>query len=506
MTTGHLFEPPEPEPEPRDAGAPLAERMRPRTLDEIVGQQELLGRGRPLREAIERDALGSLILWGPPGTGKTTIARLVATATRAHFIAFSAVLSGIRDIKAVMAEAEATRRASGRRTILFVDEIHRFNKAQQDAFLPRVEAGDIVLIGATTENPSFEVNAALLSRSRVFVLQPLSTDETITIVRRALEDPEQGLGAAGLEVADDAVEAIARHANGDARVALNLLELAATLAGGSDPGGANAGAAADRTGTDRAPEPGGDAGLAGTADLAGRGDAGGDAAAPAERAARIDRELLAQAIQRRALRYDKGGEEHFNLISALHKSLRNSDPDAGVYWLARMLEAGEDPMYVARRLVRFASEDIGNADPTALTVAVAAKDAVHFIGMPEGNTALAQAVTYLATAPKSNAVYLAYNRAASDAHEQAAEPVPLHLRNAPTRLMKALDYGKGYRYAHDEPDAVTGMDCLPPALAGRRYYRPTARGYEKEVARRLDAWRDLRRTKQARAADSTEEP
>ena len=462
MTTGHLFGTPEPEPDAPDAGAPLAERMRPRTLDDIVGQQELLGPGRPLREAIERDALGSLILWGPPGTGKTTIARVVATVTRAHFIAFSAVLSGIRDIKAVMAEAQGTRRTSGRRTILFVDEIHRFNKAQQDAFLPRVEAGDIVLIGATTENPSFEVNAALLSRSRVFVLQPLTTEETIAIVQRALNDPERGLGAAGLEVADDAVEAIARHANGDARVALNLLELAATLA---------------------------------------RGRAGEGAGRPA----RIDRELLAQAIQRRALRYDKGGEEHFNLISALHKSLRNSDPDAGVYWLARMLEAGEDPMYIARRLVRFASEDIGNADPTALTVAVAAKDAVHFIGMPEGNTALAQAVTYLATAPKSNAVYLAYNRAASDAHEQAAEPVPLHLRNAPTRLMKALDYGKGYRYAHDDPDAVTGMDCLPPALAGRRYYRPTARGYEKEVARRLDAWRDLRRTKQARAG-RTEEP
>ena len=378
------------------------------------------------------------------------------------------MLSGIRDIKAVMAEAEATRRASARRTILFVDEIHRFNKAQQDAFLPRVEAGDIVLIGATTENPSFEVNAALLSRSRVFVLQPLTADETITIVRRALDDPERGLGR--------------RRSRWPTTPSRRL------------PG--------MRTATPASPStcwssprlsPGGRGGT-------GAGGSGG----AAQRPARIDRELLAQAIQRRALRYDKGGDEHFNLISALHKSLRNSDPDAGVYWLARMLEAGEDPMYVARRLVRFASEDIGNADPTALTVAVAAKEAVHFIGMPEGNTALAQAVTYLATAPKSNAVYLAYNQAASDAHEQAAEPVPLHLRNAPTRLMKALDYGKGYRYAHDDPDAVTGMDCLPPALAGRRYYRPTARGYEKEVARRLDAWRDLRRTKQARAGNTEE--
>ena len=441
MKSGHLFE--SNAPERPAAGAPLAERMRPRTFDELVGQRELLAPDRPLRAAIERDTLQSIILWGPPGTGKTTIARLIATVTRAHFIAFSAVLAGIKEIRAVMAEAEAARRELGRRTILFVDEIHRFNKAQQDAFLPRVEAGDIVLIGATTENPSFEVNAALLSRSKVFVLQPLATEETAAILRRALDDPERGLGSAGIAADDDALAAIARHASGDARVALNLLELAATLAG----------------------------------------------------AGRIDRTLLARAIQKRALLYDKSGEEHFNLISALHKSLRNSDPDAGVYWLARMIEAGEEPLYIARRLVRFASEDVGNADPNALTVAVAAKEAVHFIGMPEGNTALAQAVTYLATAPKSNAVYAAYRQAAADAHEQVAEPVPLHLRNAPTRLMKDEGYGRGYAYAHDDPDGVTGMDCLPPALAGRRYYRPTARGYEKEVARRLDAWRELKRTK-----------
>ena len=451
MTSGPLFQ--SAAPETAAPGAPLAERMRPRTFDELVGQQELLGPGRPLRGAVERDALQSIILWGPPGTGKTTVARLVATVTRARFVAFSAVLSGIRDIRAVMAEAEAARRELGRRTILFVDEIHRFNKAQQDAFLPRVEAGDIALIGATTENPSFEVNAALLSRSKVFVLQPLTPPETVVILRRALDDPDRGLGAAGVEADDDALEAIARHANGDARVALNLLELAATLAA---PG-------------------------------------------------RIDRALLARAVQRRALLYDKSGEEHFNLISALHKSLRNSDPDAGVYWLARMIEAGEDPLYVARRLVRFASEDVGNADPNALTVAVAAKEAAHFIGLPEGAEALAQAVIYLATAPKSNAVHAAWTRAAADAHEQAAEPVPLHLRNAPTRLMKDHGYGRGYAYAHDDPDGVTGMDCLPPALAGRRYYRPTARGYEKEVARRLDAWRALKRAKRPPTQARTEE-
>ena len=444
MRSGQLFD--AGESDHPQAPAPLAERMRPRTFDEFVGQLEVLAPGRPLREAIERDALQSIILWGPPGTGKTTLARLIATATQAHFIAFSAVLSGIKEIRAVMAEAQEARRHFGRRTILFVDEIHRFNKAQQDAFLPRVEAGDIVLIGATTENPSFEVNAALLSRSKVFVLQPLSSEQVISILRRAVTEPDRGLGAQTLDVTDDALGAMARHANGDARVALNLLELAALIAATDDP----------------------------------------------KTPAQIDIDLLKQAVQKRALLYDKTGEEHFNLISALHKSMRNSDPDASVYWLARMLEAGEDPLYVARRLVRFASEDIGNADPRALTLAVAAKDAVHFIGMPEGNTALAQAAIYLAIAPKSNAVYTAYGRAAADAHEAVAEPVPLHLRNAPTRLMKDLDYGKGYRYAHDQPYAVTDMDCLPSGLSGRRYYQPTERGLEKEIGRRIAEWRAKR--------------
>jgi putative ATPase len=419
--------------------------MRPRTFDEFVGQQELLAPGQPLREAIERDLLQSIILWGPPGTGKTTLARIIAETTKARFVSFSAVLAGIKEIRDVMAEAERLRRATGRRTIVFIDEIHRFNKAQQDAFLPRVEAGDIVLVGATTENPSFEVNAALLSRSKVFVLRGLSTEEVAAILDRALADREDGLASQSPTVEPDALRAIALYANGDARVALNLLEL-------------------------------------------------GVAAAPlVDGVRRLDAARVEQTIQRRALLYDKSGEEHYNLISALHKSMRNSDPDAAVYWLARMVEAGEDPMYIARRLVRFASEDVGNADPQALTVAVAAKDAVHFIGMPEGNTALAQAALYLATAPKSNAVYEAYNRAAADAHHDVAQPVPLHLRNAPTKLMKDLAYGKGYQYAHDEADAVADMTCLPPALEGRRYYEPAGRGFEKEIKRRLDGWEEIKR-------------
>jgi putative ATPase len=446
MTNTSLFDDDDRTSPGRTAPAPLAERMRPETLDEFVGQEALVGPGRPLRQAIEQDRLQSIILWGPPGTGKTTLARLIARITRAHFISFSAVLSGIKEIRAVMTEAEEARRRLGRRTILFVDEIHRFNKAQQDAFLPRVEAGDIVLIGATTENPSFEVNSALLSRSKVHVLKPLGQDQIAAIIRRALEDPGRGLGDLGLRADADAVMGIARYANGDARVALNMVELAAATARSSK---------------------------------------------------HIDAALVAELAQNRALLYDKSGEEHYNLISALHKSMRNSDADASVYWLARMLEAGEDPLYVARRLVRFASEDVGNADPNALALAVAAKEAVHFMGMPEGNTALAQAAIYLATAPKSNAVYRAYLSAAEAASQEMAEPVPLHLRNAPTKLMKEVGYGKDYRYAHDEAGGIADMECLPPAHRGRTFYEPTTRGFEATITERLQ-----RRSRELRARSS----
>jgi putative ATPase len=425
--------------------APLADRMRPARLDEVVGQEHLLGPGKVLRRALEAGELHSMILWGPPGSGKTTLARLMAPVAGARFVAFSAVLSGVKDIRAVVAEAETARARQGVRTILFVDEIHRFNRAQQDAFLPHVETGAVILIGATTENPSFEVNSALLSRCRVYVLHPLGAAEILSLLRRAVGDAERGLAGLKPEVGDEAFALIAALANGDARAALNILELAVVLS---------------------------------TADAGGR---------------RVVTELAIRgAAQRRALLYDKSGEEHYNLISALHKSLRDSDPDAALYWLARMLEAGEDPLYVARRLVRFASEDVGNADPAALTLALAAKEAYDFLGSPEGELALAQATLYLAVAPKSNAVYQAFTEAQQDVRERPAEPVPLHIRNAQTPLMRDLGYGQGYQYAHDAPDARVEQEHLPEALRGRRYYRPVDRGLETDIGRRLADWRRWR--------------
>jgi putative ATPase len=421
-----------------DAHAPLAERLRPRTLDEVVGQEHLLGPGKILRRLIETDRVASMILWGPPGTGKTSLARLIARLSRARFVQFSAVLSGIKEVKAVMQEAEDRRRASGRPTLLFVDEIHRFNRAQQDAFLPHLEKGHIVLIGATTENPSFEVNSALLSRCRVYVLNPLQPEQILTLLQRALADP---LGLAGrgaaLPIGAEALRLVADGAQGDARSALNSLEILAR---------------------DQDAEPG----------------------------RPVDGERIRDALQRSTLYYDKAGEEHYNLISALHKSLRNSDADAALYWLARMLEAGEDPLYVARRMVRFASEDVGMADPQALVVANAAKDTAHFVGRPEGDLALAQAAVYLAQAPKSNAVYRAWGEAVEATRSGQAEPVPLHLRNATTSLMRDLGYGRDYDYAHDHAAGVAPMECLPPGLRGRRFYRPSARGFEAEAAARLE--------------------
>jgi putative ATPase len=430
--------------DPGDRTRPLADRMRPRTLDEFVGQEQLIGPGKPLRTQIERDDTGSLIFWGPPGTGKTTLAQIIARMTKAEFIEFSAVLVGIKEIKQVMADAERAKQY-GTRTIVFIDEIHRFNKAQQDAFLPHVEKGNIRLIGATTENPSFEIISALLSRSRVYVLKPLTEDQIVLLLKRALADEERGLGAMKLRASEEVLRKTASYSSGDARSAYNVLEVAATLA---------------------------------------RGRAG------KEVGAEITDELIQDALQKRVLLYDKAGEEHYNLISALHKSVRNSDPDAALYWLGRMLEAGEDPLYIARRVVRMAVEDIGLADPGALSVCMAARDAVDFIGMPEGNLALAQAAVYLALAPKSNALYTAYSAVQQDVEQTAAEPVPLHLRNAPTSLMKGLGYGRGYEYAHDVEGKIADMQCLPDNLRDRVYYRPTDEGMEKRMRELLE---DIRR-------------
>jgi putative ATPase len=432
-------EPEGPQGTPRTA--PLAERMRPRSLDELSGQEHLVGPGKPLRVQIERDDSGSMILWGPPGVGKTTLAKIIAETTKASFIEFSAVMSGIKEIKQVMVTAAQASQMHSR-TILFIDEIHRFNKAQQDAFLPYVERGTIRLIGATTENPSFEIISALLSRCRVYVLQPLSEEQIAALLRRALEDRERGLGGLELTADDDALELIAGYSSGDCRSAYNTLEVAAQLA--------------------------------------------------VDNKKHIDKKLAGEAVQQRVLMYDKTGEEHYNLISALHKSVRNSDPDAALYWLARMFAAGEDPLYLARRVVRMAVEDIGLAAPEALNLTLSAKEAIDFLGSPEGDLALAEAVVYLSLAPKSNSVYTAYGAVQREIEETRQEPVPLHLRNAPTKLMKELDYGKGYRYAHNEEGKVAEMDCLPDSLKGRTYYKPTQEGREKLLAQRMEEIRRIR--------------
>ena len=421
---------------------PLAARLRPETIEEYVGQEHLLGRSRVLRRMIEQDRISSMIFWGPPGVGKTTLAQIIARMTRSVFINFSAVTSGIKEIRIVMEKAEKNRQI-GQRTIVFVDEIHRFNKAQQDAFLPFVEKGSIILIGATTENPSFEVNGALLSRCRVFVLQPLSAEDLLKMLKHALQSPK-GFGGQKIEISDDLLNLIANFANGDARSALSTLEMVIL-----------------------------------------NGDMRGDTVV-------VTKEILEQCISKKSLLYDKNGEEHYYLISALHKSVRNSDPDAAVYWLARMLEAGEDPLYVARRVTRFASEDVGMADPKALEIAVAAYQACHFIGMPECTVHLTEAVVYMSLAPKSNAMEVAYNTARVDALNMIAEPVPLVIRNAPTKLMKNLNYGKGYQYAHDTEDKLTNMQCLPDSLLGRTYYQPTEEGFEaryKERLRQIKEWK-----------------
>jgi putative ATPase len=432
--------------EASDRTRPLAERMRPRDLDEFVGQEHILAPGKALRVQIEHDDIGSILFWGPPGVGKTTLAKIIARRTKAEFVEFSAVMAGIKEIKQVMVEAERARQY-GTRTIVFIDEIHRFNRAQQDAFLPHVERGNIRLIGATTENPSFEVNSALLSRSRVYTLNPLTEEQIVALLERALADEERGLGGLKLTAKPEALARIAAYSSGDARSGYNVLEIAATLAVEAD-----------------AP-----AGLV------------------------ITQAQVEDALQRRVLRYDKAGEEHYNLISALHKSVRNSDPDATLYWLVRMLESGEDPMYLARRIVRMAVEDISLADPHALEICIAARDALDFMGLPEGGLALAHAAVYLAIAPKSNALYMAYGAVKRDVEETAADPVPLHLRNAPTRLMKELGYGEGYKYAHDFEEKVTDMECLPENLKGRQWYYPTEEGVEKRIRERLAA---LKATKQ----------